>query len=71
MLSGHLVNGAMVLEGRQDKPDPETGIVHRDRITWTPNDDGSVRQHWKNSADNGMSWQTSFDGMYHRVAARP
>ena len=71
MLSGHLVNGAMVLEGRQDKPDPKTGIVHRDRITWTPNDDGSVRQHWENSADNGMSWQTSFDGLYHRVAASP
>ncbi|MEO8999503.1 MAG: hypothetical protein ABI227_07800 [Rhodanobacter sp.] len=71
MLSGHLVNGAMVLEGRQDKPDPKTGIVHRDRITWTPNDDGSVRQHWENSTDNGMSWQTSFDGLYRRVVARP
>lgn len=70
MLSGNLVNGAMVLEGRQDKPDPKTGIVQRERITWTPNDDGSVRQHWERSVDNGKSWQSSFDGMYRRVMAR-
>ncbi|WP_189439813.1 hypothetical protein [Rhodanobacter panaciterrae] len=70
MLSGNLVNGAMVLEGRQDRPDPKTGIVQRERITWTPNNDGSVRQHWENSTDNGKSWQTSFDGLYRRVTVR-
>ncbi len=33
-------------------------------ITWTPNADGSVRQHWRVSADGGKTWTTSFDGKY-------
>ena len=36
-------------------------------ITWTPNADGSVRQHWRISADGGKTWTTSFDGKYVRV----
>jgi hypothetical protein len=60
----------MVLEGRQDRPDPKTGIVQRERITWTPNSDGSVRQHWESSTDNGKSWQTGFDGLYRRITVR-
>jgi hypothetical protein len=71
VLNGNLVSGAMVLEGRQDQPDPKTGIIRRERITWTPNADGSVRQHWESSVDNGESWQTGFDGLYRRVTARP
>ncbi|HEY2628650.1 MAG TPA: hypothetical protein VGI57_05950 [Usitatibacter sp.] len=35
-------------------------------ITWTPNADGSVRQHWRVSADGGKTWKTSFDGKYVR-----
>ena len=33
-------------------------------ITWTPNADGSVRQHWRVSTDGGKTWKTSFDGKY-------
>ena len=36
------------------------------RITWTPNDDGSVRQLWEASADAGTSWTVQFDGRYVR-----
>ena len=36
-------------------------------ITWTPNADGSVRQHWRVSADGGKTWTTSFDGKYVRA----
>lgn len=37
-----------------------------DRITWTPNDDGTLRQLWEVSEDGGNTWQTIFDGLYRR-----
>ena len=63
-LRGGMHEGSMVLEGAQDKPDAATGIVQRERITWTPHADGSVRQHWEASTDDGKTWKTSFDGLY-------
>lgn len=66
-LRGGLRDGAMVLEGIQDKPDPRTGLKQRERITWTPKTDGSVRQLWETSTDDGHSWTTSFDGRYRRA----
>ncbi len=36
------------------------------RITWTPLDDGRVRQHWESSGDGGATWSTVFDGYYSR-----
>ena len=27
-----------------------------ERITWTPNADGTVRQHWQQSTDGGATW---------------
>jgi hypothetical protein len=39
-------------------------------ILWTPQADGSVRQHWRASADGGKTWKTSFDGRYVR-SSRP
>ena len=68
LLSGGLVDGKMVLEGRQDLPDATTGVHRRERITWTPNGDGSVRQHWEASVDDGKTWTTAFDGLYRRKA---
>jgi hypothetical protein len=41
--------------------------AHVDRITWTPNADGSVRQHWESSEDGGTTWKTAFDGRYERT----
>jgi hypothetical protein len=34
-----------------------------DRITWTPNPDGTVRQHWEKPDQSG-AWKTVFDGTY-------
>ena len=68
VLQGNLANGAMVLEGRQDKPDAATGVAQRERITWTPNADGSVRQLWESSKDEGKSWSIAFDGLYRKRA---
>ena len=60
-LKGALNNsGAMVLSGERATVD---GSV-LDRITWTPLDNGNVRQHWEVSSDQGASWQTVFDGIY-------
>jgi len=36
------------------------------KITWTPLEDGRVRQHWEVSKDEGKSWSTAFDGYYQR-----
>ncbi|BET68419.1 hypothetical protein ASA1KI_33370 [Opitutales bacterium ASA1] len=61
-LAGSLVHGAMVLEGDR----LQDGKRLRDRITWTPNADGSVRQLWEISRDAGASWSTIFDGLYRK-----
>ncbi len=61
-LEGGLQDGKMVLEGRV----PGTGgSTVKHRITWTPNADGSVRQHWESTDSNGK-WTTAFDGKYTR-----
>ncbi len=64
VLNGNLVAGSMVLSGQQPKPDAKTGVAQRERITWTPNSDGSVRQLWESSSDEGKTWTIAFDGSY-------
>jgi len=65
-LSGGIVDGNMVLTGtRQGKGD----IKVTDRIAWTPNADGSVRQRWQSSVDGGKTWKDDFDGIYRRRPA--
>ncbi|MEP6632935.1 MAG: hypothetical protein ABJA62_01865 [Luteimonas sp.] len=66
-LVGGIVDGAMVLQGVQDKPNAKTKLTQRERITWTPNKDGSVRQLWETSNDDGATWSASFDGVYRRA----
>ena len=62
LLEGGLREGSMVLEGSLPGTD---GKPVRQRITWTPNADGTVRQHWETSAADGV-WSTAFDGTYRR-----
>ena len=62
-LSGGLEGKSMVLQGVQKTKDGE--VLHK--IAWTPNEDGTVRQHWEVSNDGGKFWQTSFDGLYKPV----
>ncbi|HEY5550402.1 MAG TPA: hypothetical protein VIK52_00835 [Opitutaceae bacterium] len=64
-LSGGIVDGKMVLAGRSITA---AGGEMQQRITWTPNEDGSVRQHWEQSSDGGTTWQTAFDGHYVKKA---
>jgi len=62
LLDGRFENGAMRLEGKT----PTDGGEQLERITWTPNADGTVRQHWEQSTDGGKTWKTAFDGLYRR-----
>ena len=61
-LEGRLIEGRMVLAGESIGAD---GQKSRQRITWTPNTDGSVRQLWESSDAQG-GWTVAFDGLYRR-----
>ena len=54
--------GHMVLTGESGPARPMLN-----RITWTPNPDGTVRQHWEQSTDGGITWTTLFEGLYRRT----
>lgn len=61
-LQGKLVDSAMVLSGQSKTT---RGIV-LNRITWTLLPDGTVKQEWRSSPDNGGTWETSFVGIYQK-----
>jgi hypothetical protein len=62
-LEGGREGAAMVMRG--ELPDANGG-TQLQRISWTPQHDGSVIQHWETSDDAGATWQTSFRGVYRR-----
>ena len=64
-LEGGIVHREMVLQG--SRLNAKTGKPQKQRITWTPNADGSVRQHWETSDDDGKTWANAFDGIYRKV----
>ena len=59
-LEGQWTGKSMVLEGQAPGAD---GAMAKQRITWTPNADGSLRQLWE-SADAKGAWTVVFDGKY-------
>ena len=61
-LEGAWNGQAMVMEGETVQPG---GARSRQRITWTPNPDASVRQLWE-AADAKGVWTVVFDGRYTR-----
>jgi len=65
-LDGGLQDGNMVMQG--ERPAADGNGVTKHRITWTPNEDGSVRQLWDASND-GQSWTVLFDGIYVKSSA--
>ena len=68
LLDGGLVDGNMVLSGSRPAPN---GAKALHRISWTPNEDGTVRQLWETSLDGGASWNVLFDGLYAKAGAQP
>ncbi|MEP6739776.1 MAG: hypothetical protein ABJA61_05325 [Caldimonas sp.] len=63
MISGSFVAGRMVL-GSEAPNRGGAGGTTRQQISWTPGDDGSVRQLWESSTDSGKTWTVLFDGKY-------
>lgn len=64
VIEGGMQAGSMVMTGTRKRTTPQGEVL--DRISWTPAEDGSVRQVWEVSADEGASWQPIFDGRYQR-----
>ena len=59
-LEGRWDGKRMVLEGTAPRTD---GKPAKQRITWTPAEDGSVRQLWETAGADG-AWSVAFDGKY-------
>lgn len=70
-LTGGLIDGTMVMEGDTPSQDPKQKAPTRNRITWSPQAEGVVRQLWETSTDEGKTWTTSFDGRYHPASQAP
>ena len=64
-LTGSFTDGRMTLSG--ELVDAASGKRSLQRVTWTPNADGTVRQLWQGSDDAGKTWSTVFDGLYRRA----
>lgn len=64
-IDGGLADGKMVMSSLPAAGDNGSPALHN-RITWTPNEDGSVLQTWDTSPD-GENWTTVFNGLYVRV----
>jgi hypothetical protein len=62
-LAGTFADGKMVLTGHNKGPQGKALVQ---RITWTANPDGSVRQLWDTSSDDGKTWTVAFDGTYRK-----
>jgi hypothetical protein len=58
LLAGAFEGGKMVLQSGDG--------ASRQRITWTPMNDGRVRQLWDSSSDGGRTWKVEFDGTYKK-----
>ncbi|QFT78057.1 hypothetical protein [Erythrobacter sp. THAF29] len=59
--AGGVTGDRMVLTGNWPSAQAPHTLV---RMTYTKNEDGSVRQFGEASTDHGVSWQTSFDFIY-------
>ncbi len=66
-LQGRFADGQMIMSAERAAGDKTA----TDRITWTDNPDGTVRQAWDVSEDGGNSWKTIFDGFYKPLAGSP
>ena len=60
-VTGHYRDGAMHFEGIHAYPD---GRVEQYRMTFTPQENGHVRQFIEQSKDDGATWYPWFDGLY-------
>lgn len=64
--SGGLVDDAMVLTGKIFYAGKDEQPIRDFKGTWTPLDNGVVRQHFEESIDGGKTWQPWFTGYYFK-----
>jgi hypothetical protein len=63
-LKGNRINNQMIL--RSDKLKNSKGEPFYHKVTWTLNDDGSVRQYWE-TITNEKEITVAFDGLYKKI----
>lgn len=61
-LTGGFINGKMILSD-EISGDPKQGM---NQITWEKLANGTIRQTWNLSKDNGKTWTVLFDGEYRK-----
>ncbi len=62
-IKGNIEESKMVL---QNQITTKEGIVSN-KIKWQKNEDGTVRQTWYQSKDDGQNWTAVFDGDYKKI----
>ncbi|WP_223198109.1 hypothetical protein [Maribacter arenosus] len=63
-LSGNRIGNQMILASEEFEN--KMGVLNRNRITWTMNEDGTVRQLWE-ILEGEKVVGVAFDGLYERV----
>ena len=63
-LKGSRTGNQMILQSDELKTDKDQPYFHR--ITWTLNEDGTVRQYWE-TITNGKDIIVAFDGLYKKT----
>ena len=61
---GNLQGKTLEVTGRYKTPEGKNVLAS---MSFTPASDGTVRQIWKQSSDEGKSWNIEFDGIYKRI----
>jgi len=64
-LAGRYAGNRLTLEGTGPGP---KGQPQAQRLSFFRNEDGTVRQLWETSDDEGRTWQVAFDGLYRRAS---
>ena len=64
-IRGGMTDGSMVLTGTLTTVKDKSSKAFRG--TWTPLDDGRIRQFFEQSDDGGKTWSPWFEGFYTRI----
>ena len=64
-LKGNLINNEMVLESKKIKS-TKADFHYFNRITWSKQENGDVRQKWEIIGEDNKVIQVAFDGIYKR-----
>jgi len=63
-VKGEFKDKKMLMTGDEYRDEKGNRII--DRVTWTVNPDGTVRQVWDQSKDGGLAYTVLFDALYRK-----